>query len=103
VILSPALLGELASVTVALAVAHRAESANWLAGIGQSKFNFDFVANSQFDSHHYTYTMFTEFSATSLSDYGFVGFVKDNSERNVDFVSDRAAFERVRNDLDGHN
>jgi hypothetical protein len=104
---SLAIRDELASVTIALAVAHGTGNSNGFTGIWESEFNFDFSSKFQFHSHQYAHPEFAKLSAASLSDQSFVLLVKNNPERDIELVAYAAAFAWVRrgqadSDFRGH-
>lgn len=86
---------ELASVTIAIAVAHRTGNSNGFPGIGKSEFNLDFPSNFQFHSDQYAYSEFAKLSAAAISDQGSVLFVKNDPDRDIEFVAYAAAFDFV--------
>jgi hypothetical protein len=100
--------GELASVAIAIAVAHCTRNSNGFTRIRKSKLNFEFFSELQFHSRHYTHPPFANLCAPSVSYHGCVLFVENNPEWDVEFVAYRATLALVRrrqagNDLSGHN
>jgi hypothetical protein len=87
---------ELASVAIAMAIAHGAGDSDRLAGIWESEFNFDFSSNFQFHSHHHAHSEIAQLSAAPISDQGFVWLVKNDAERDIELVTYGAAFGLVR-------
>src|SRR5260370_36739911 len=87
---------ELASVAIAVAVAHGAGNSDGFAQIRESELNFEFSSNFQFHSHQYAHSEIAQLSAASVSDQSFVWLVKNDTERDIEFVTHRAALGWVR-------
>jgi hypothetical protein len=87
---------ELASVAIAIAIAHGAGDSDGFAQIRESELNFEFSSNLQFHSHQYAHSEIAELSAASISDQSFVWLVKNDTERDIELVTHRAALGCVR-------
>ena len=99
---------ELASVTIAVAIAYCAGNSNGFTGIRKRKLNFDLAPHSQFQSHQHAQPPLAQLYAPPVSyQCGFL-FAENNPEWNIDFVAYGASFVLVRsrqtdNFLSGHN